>query len=210
MPGKVEPWRVVSNRMYYHHDSMKWKHKDDTCIRVIGVTEFNADTVNGEWMLKIVRALEKGYAATRKGPWLNVLQFICRHNPVAQIPIGYVGRQSIGVPFPASAPYSSFRDELNTLAAIEFEGNIRPFGTSTIHDYGMKWVQISGRNKSTQEFAGKGIPPKATMTRVRRVVEQQLATTLSSREPVLDWLHSAEPIIRIPFASHTKDWVHRS
>lgn len=197
-PTKPEGWGTVSTRMWTLGKSVSWKWREiDPALQVMGFTELNVANMRKATFDYIATAIRRGYVL-KDGPEREMLRMILTHSP-SPISIGYVGRTRMTVFFPPTTPVYQIVQEMETMHELVDSSKKLPFQQETT---------TTGEKKLSCRMhvhRGKGEgPPPAMFARARKLVDSYLEEALSHRQPTLDWFAS-KPLLRLPFASHTRD-----
>jgi hypothetical protein len=199
-----EAWTKVSTRMYNVGKAVKWKwDKAGSVLRVMGYTELSVPNMDAATVRFIRTTLDRGYVL-RDGHERELLKLVIAAAP-KPIGIGYIGRTKMSVYFPEVIDTQAIVKELKTMQQLVDSTKRIPYIAKPM-EHG-EW-NISTRLYVRRE-RGAG-PPPAHFAEARRLLDHYLQSkeAIEHRQPVLDWFES-KPVIRVPFASHTRDGAWR-
>ncbi|VAW79646.1 hypothetical protein MNBD_GAMMA15-1663 [hydrothermal vent metagenome] len=201
-----ETHSVAWNRTYYfrqlykpekkdgRHIGPSWMSQEDCPIRLRGYTEIVMGDIAPKLRKKIGVTIRRGYQLEKNTqlPW--VLRPIEKHNDVAPIRIGYVGKTEFILFMPTAELAVDLQKELHALTVMTevFSGQgIRARGTKVT-------CNISSRS----DAKGKQAHLRSAFKELRPAIDDHMALWAREREKVAEWCANDKSVIRIPFDTH--------
>ena len=178
-----------------------WMPDDECPMRMRGYTELVFGNLDPKLRKKIDTALKRGYALENRTQLPIVLAFITKFCPVANVPIGYVGKTELRIYVPELEDAKNMCDELNALSVLtdSFKGK------QVERAPGMGMMGYSCVRANTHR---KGIAYTRTshlisaFTELRPAVDQWMEKDAAKREQIARWCADDSSAIRVPFDSH--------
>lgn len=199
---KVEWHSTAWHRCYeYRRSGSGWVTERLCPIRLRGYSELVMGNVPAKLRKTIDTSLKRGYRLSGKSDLCEVLNIILNHNPIAAIPIGYIGKSKFAV-------YAHWDDAKELQQALKgmavmtetFDGDsVRMRGKMSSgyrEVYVSEWIRAGGKGSSNQPQL------KASFTHARQVIDTYMERDAAVREQIARWCANDDCTIRIPFDSH--------
>ncbi len=202
----LEDHGTAWNRAYYFRKLFKPKKvkgkplgsrymSDADCpIRLRGYTEVKMGNVDDRLRKKIDTTIRRGYQLENKTQLPRLMRLIEKHNPIAPIKIGYMGKTEFTLYMPTSDEAIDLQKELHAMTVMTdaFEGHkIRLYG-----------VRVSCQITARADAKGEAQHLRAAFTELRPAIDSYMALWASEREAIARWCSADDAVIRVPFDSH--------
>lgn len=203
MSDTLETHSSAWNRMYDYRKRWKthWQQDDECPIRMRGYTELVFGNIDAKLRKKIDTALRRGYTLEDNTQLPVVLGLIIAHCPVANVPIGYVGKTDLRLYVPTMEDAKNMCDELNALSVLtdSFSGNqFRYHPGAGLLGYSY----VGARTLRKDAGVGHAAHLKSAYKEMRPAIDQWLEPEAALREKMARWCADDATVIRIPFDSH--------
>ncbi len=203
MPVKLENHSNAWSRMYTFRNSVKgssWQTDMECPIRMRGYTELVFGNLDKKLRKKVDTALRRGYALENSTQLPILLRMITKFCPIANVPIGYIGKTDLEIYVPCVEDAKNMRDELNALSVLtdSFKGSKITHGYNK-RLYGYECVTARTLAKGAGGRTGHLV---SAFTSLRPSIDQWMEKDAAIREEVARWAGNVITTIRIPFDSH--------
>lgn len=203
---EIEKHGDAWHRVYFIKRAMKWPRESECPIRLRGYSELIMRRIPARVRKKIDSALKRGYRLDEKDDSTRLLRFICDHNPVAPITIGYVGKTNFNVWVATPEEAIDLQKELQaqTVMTESIEQSlINRQATPSKHGYYevyvRQWIEAGGKGSSNQPQL------KSQFSEMRVAIDEWMQIDAPIRERIARWCACDNSIIQVPFDTHQKE-----
>lgn len=203
---KLESHGEAYHRVYFIKKKMGWPKESEVPIRLRGYSELIMRRIDKRVRKKIDTAIKRGYALDKKQDFARLLKFICDHNPILPISIGYVGKTNMNVFVRTPDDAIDLQKELQaqTVMTESLEQHLigrqaSPSEHGYYEVYVRQWVEAGGKGSPDQPQL------KAQFTELRVAIDDWMEHEAPIRERIARWCADGNSVIQVPFDTHQEE-----
>lgn len=177
-----------------------WMSDKEAPIRMRGYSELQFVNIPPKLRKKLDSALKRGYALENSTQLPILLRIVKHFCPVANVPIGYIGKTEMKLYLPTEEDAIDLQNELRaqTVMTEAFDGG------KVAHAPQWNWrdwhcVHVRAQRKGAK---GQSAHLVSTFKEMRPAIDEWMAKEASVREDIARWAADDATVIRIPFDSH--------
>ncbi len=188
--GRQYEWRRKSKK--------GWIPDHEAPIRMRGYSELIFGNLDPKLRKKLDSALKRGYRLENSTQLPSLIRMVMNHNPIANVPIGYIGKTDMTIWLPTLHDANDLQSELEaqTVMTEAFDGkNINTMSGK------QDWFAV---RVLAQRAGAKGQCAHlvSTFKEMRPAIDEWMAKEAKVREDIARWAANDATVIRIAFDSH--------
>lgn len=205
MPNPMEGHAWAWSRMHSFRNAVKgsnWMSDTDCPLRMRGYTELAFVNLDSKLRKKIDSAVKRGYALENRTQLPTMLKMIEDFCPIANVPIGYIGKTDLRLYLSEPTKAQDMCDELNALSTLteSFKGNKMRL-LSSWNKHGYHCVMANTMRKGA---TGQAAHLRSAFKEMRPTIDEFMEEDAAIREQIARWCADDSTVIRVPFDSHMK------